>query len=97
MAARGFRSDMLRSIYEAAVKQGWTPGVDGRSGHKYLHCPHGGCAYRESFTITGRCRPPERSAKLRDMRGHGFMWQGRGGKHTAPLLNRAADKKETTA
>lgn len=83
-----FTADIIRDVYKAAVKQRWVPQPKSKSGHMYLQCPRRGCHYREAFSTTAKGKRPEVESKLRDMRSHGFIWKGRGGKHTAEPLRR---------
>lgn len=83
---RAFSSDMYRNVYKEAVRQGWVPQHKGRSPHAYLLCPHPGCHYRQAFSTTGRSHKCEFQNHIAGMRKHGFVWQGRGGEHTAEPL-----------
>mgnify|MGYP001566569201 CR=1 FL=1 len=87
---QGFRSDILRDLYNAALKQGWRPDESRKSGHFYAHCPQ--CPYREAFSRTGRGYNHEAHAKINSLRKHGFVWKGKGGEHTAPLPGNQATK-----
>lgn len=86
MGTKGFSSDMLRNLYDAAVAQGWRPERQAKSGHAHVYCPTPGCHFRESFSLSGRGRPHEVAAKVNAMRKHGLIWKGRGGEHTAERL-----------
>lgn len=86
MHKRGFRSDILRTMYKEAVQQGWRPEGSKRSGHVYVCCPKEDCHFREAFSMSGRGHRHELAMKLNIMRKHGFTWQGRGGTHTAQPL-----------
>jgi hypothetical protein len=87
MRKRGFTSDVLRDLYRAAIRQKWRAEYGKRgSGHAYVYCPQEGCYFREAFSLSGRGWPHEIASKVGNMRKHGLMWKGRGGKHTAALL-----------
>lgn len=91
---RGFTSDILRSIYKEATRQGWRPEYGKGSNHAYVVCPHPECHYREAFSLSGRGLPKETGRKLSAMRRHGFVWKGRGGDHTADPLGGMKEKEK---
>jgi len=85
---KGFTSDQLGSIFTEAVRQGWTPDEKRKSGHAYITCPHPECHHREVFSRTCNAAMHKLQNKISAMRKHGFVWQGRGGEHVAPLFGR---------
>lgn len=88
MTNRAFTSDRYRDIYKEAIRQGWIPVERRKSGHKYLVCPHPDCNFREIFSTTGRGQYRELRNTVTALRRHGFLWEGRGGKHIAePFLS----------
>lgn len=91
MAAKGFRSGKLREIYEEAIRQGWKKRKRTGNGHIYLLCPHAGCTFSEPFTITANEHSRTTENTLRDLRRHGFRWQGKPAKHE-PIVPRQKEK-----
>ncbi len=78
MARTGsFRSDFLRDLVKAAVRQGF--GVDRSGNHPSLVCPV--CGHREVITSTGKQAFHESRNKATRLRRHGLIWKGRGGQH----------------
>jgi hypothetical protein len=77
MGSRGIRSDFLREIVKAAIKQGFR--MDWGGNHPALICPV--CGHREVITMTGKQTFHESRNKATRLRRHGLMWKGRGGQH----------------
>lgn len=77
MNARGIRSDLLRAVVKAAVKQKFT--LDWEGNHPALICPT--CGHREVITATGKQAHHESRNKICRLRHHGFTWKGIGGEH----------------
>lgn len=81
MAVKGFRSGKLRAIYEEAIRQGWRVRPRTGNGHAYLMCPQPGCKFSEPFTLTANEHSRTTENTLRDLRRHGFLWEGRSAQH----------------
>jgi hypothetical protein len=73
-----FKSDQLRQIVKAAVKQKvMVLDTDGR--HPALVCVT--CDHREVVTASGKMHEHEIKKKICRLRLHGLTWAGRGGTH----------------
>lgn len=84
-----FRSKNFREIYLEAIDQGFEGGRQQGSGHYYLRCPKKGCGYTHTFSASVSDSHAEKVHNfVTSMRRHGFVWEGRGGEHTAPRLHR---------
>lgn len=89
----GFSSDILRNIYNSAVKQGFKPLPYTNNGHIYLACPHPRCVSPNiAFSITGRGYHHEVQNQLAQLRRHAFNWR-RTAKHTSPLYEKQKQVK----
>lgn len=91
-----FRSTDMRKLYKEAVAQGFRPIHGPRAPHVYLLCPHPDCHYRQTLSTTDTGVVRNLKNYIADLRRHGLIWQGRGGKHTAPVLNRLLSEAEDT-
>lgn len=72
------RSDQLRQIVKAAVKQKVME-LDEAGKHPALVCLT--CQHREVFTVSGKMHEHEIKKKICRLRLHGLSWAGRGGTH----------------
>ncbi len=89
-----FRSKTMREIFRQASEQNFEPGFQDGSGHFSLRCKKKGCGYTQSLSSTMDDGNPQRIQNVvAGLRRHGFVWEGRGGEHTAPLLHRTLRKK----
>lgn len=85
-----FRSKVLSEVYEEAIRQKFKPSYQQGSGHFCLTCPARGCGYTHTLSTTmGDAYKQKTLNLITEMRRHGFVWQGRGGEHTAPRLHRS--------
>lgn len=89
-----FRSKTFRKIYLEGINQGFEGGYQQGSKHYYLRCPKKDCGFACTFSSTVSDAHPEKVRNfVAEMRRHGFVWEGRGGEHTAPRLHRTLRRK----
>lgn len=96
MATRGFRSKTLRRIYDETLQQGWAPRERTGNGHFYVQCPERGCTFSAPFSVTANEHPRNSQNVLRDLRRHGFVWEGRKAVHE-PIVNRHSTQERLTS
>ena len=83
---RGIRSGTIARIYAEGIRQGFEHGIHRGSSHYFLRCKEPGCDFMQALSATQRDGDRRKVQNIiTQMRRHGFVWQGRGGEHTAPL------------
>jgi hypothetical protein len=98
MSNRGIRSKTIARIYETGKDQGFEGGFHRGSSHYYLRCLEPGCNFMQTLSSTQNDGNSQKTLNIiTQLRRHGFVWQGRGGEHTAALLYEQQEQKKEAA
>lgn len=94
-----FKSKIFQRLYKEALRQGFTEHFpEGRNSHIVLVCPKRGCGAQVQLSTTLSDGAPFKQHNIiTKMRRHGLLWEGRGGKHTAPSFGAAIRKRREEA